>query len=98
MSRREGMSNLRYIYALGILPFHLSYALAILIDNFWFIALTPENATTLTSFGGRTKSVEFSILLFTEALFERNIGPQHERVEDTRRNLPTPQQQLSGWS
>ena len=47
MSRREGMSNLRYIYALGILPFHLSYALAILIDNFWFIALTPENSTTL---------------------------------------------------
>ena len=35
------MSNLRYIYALGILPFHLSYALDNLIDrtNFWFFPI-----------------------------------------------------------
>ena len=63
------MSNLRYIYALGILPFHLSYALAILIDNFWSMALTPENSTTLR--------VEFSILeyfsLFTKEHKDLNL-------------------------
>ena len=70
MSRREGMSNLCYIYALGILPFHLSYALAILIDNFWSMALTPENSTTLR--------VEFSILLFT--VYKGAQGPKFNTV------------------